>query len=62
TGVALGQIRERHKEQQRAESADRLARTAARTVDVAGTVAMTLVRTDEIGAGIGVLAHHLGTY
>lgn len=62
TGVALGQIRERHQEQQRAESADRLARTAARTVDVAGTVAMTLVRTDEIGAGIGVLAHHLGTY
>ncbi|MPZ00585.1 MAG: GAF domain-containing protein [Actinophytocola sp.] len=60
TGTVLEQIRERHKQQQRAEIAERAAQETTRTVDVVGAIAMSLARTEDIGVGIGVLAHHLG--
>lgn len=62
TGVALGQIRERHQEELRAETADRQAQAARRTLDLVGAVAMTLAHSDDLGAGIGVLAHQLSTH
>lgn len=60
TGIVLEQIRERHQQQERAEIAERAAQAARRTVDVVGTIAMSLAHTEDIGVGIGVLAHHLG--
>jgi sugar diacid utilization regulator/putative methionine-R-sulfoxide reductase with GAF domain len=62
TGVALGRIRERHHEQQRAEIAERVARAATHTVDVVGTIATSLARSEDVAVGIGVLAHHLGLF
>ncbi|MFD2400093.1 helix-turn-helix domain-containing protein [Prauserella oleivorans] len=60
TAVAFGRIRERHREEQRAELSERVAHAAARTVDVLGAIAMSLARTEDLVVGIGVLAHHLG--
>ncbi|MEU3274574.1 helix-turn-helix domain-containing protein [Saccharomonospora sp. NPDC006951] len=60
TGVALAQIRERHLHQERCEAAERAAGAGSRAVEALGAIAMSLVRTEDLSAGIGVLAHHIG--
>ncbi|ASR37136.1 hypothetical protein BAY61_21485 [Prauserella marina] len=60
TGVALAQIRERHLHRERCETAERAAHAGTRAVEVLGAIAMSLVRTEDLSAGIGVLAHHIG--
>lgn len=60
TGVALGKIMSRQRERRDADGNRRAAKEAHRAVAVINEVAGSLGRTDDIGAGIGVLAHRLG--
>jgi sugar diacid utilization regulator/putative methionine-R-sulfoxide reductase with GAF domain len=53
TGVALARIRDQHRDRQRAED-------ASRALALVRAAAAGLVRGEDAGPGIGVLAHHLG--
>lgn len=60
TGTVLDQIRKRHHDHDRANTAERHAYESQRAVEVAGTIAMSLTRTDDISVALGILAHNLG--
>jgi sugar diacid utilization regulator/putative methionine-R-sulfoxide reductase with GAF domain len=59
-GVVLGQIKQRHSEQEQAERADREVALARRAIDVLLKIATAVGGTDDIAAGIDTFAHHLG--
>jgi sugar diacid utilization regulator/putative methionine-R-sulfoxide reductase with GAF domain len=60
TGVALGNIMRRQRERTEADDTRRAVQEANRTVEAITAMATSLGHTDDIGAGIGVLAHRLG--
>ena len=57
--MALILLREQHRERERAEEAERRATAAARDLEVVRDTAVSLAHTEDIGAGIAVLARHL---
>jgi len=59
-GVCLSRIKERHREQELAEAARCAAEEAGRALEGASLTATSVIGTDDIGAGVEVLAHHLG--
>ena len=59
TAMALILLREQHRERERAEEAERRATAAARDLEVVRDTAVSLAHTEDIGAGIAVLARHL---
>jgi sugar diacid utilization regulator/putative methionine-R-sulfoxide reductase with GAF domain len=58
-GVALALIYEQRRDQAELDDARERARDAARALQAGTATAADLARTEDIGAGIGVLAHHL---
>jgi sugar diacid utilization regulator/putative methionine-R-sulfoxide reductase with GAF domain len=62
TGSALGLLREQHGDRQRADEAEQRARAAVRDLEIVHATAADLARTEDSGAGIAVLAHHLGMH
>jgi sugar diacid utilization regulator len=58
-GVALALIEERRRERADLDAERRRAQDAAHALHAGAATAAGLARTDDIGAGIGVLAHHL---
>lgn len=60
TGVALARLRESHTTGLRAEEAETTARAANDSLDVVRAMATSLASTEDIGAGLDVLAQHLG--
>ncbi|AEA23572.1 helix-turn-helix domain-containing protein [Pseudonocardia dioxanivorans] len=59
TAVALARIREHQRERSRAEQAERGSRAAARDLEVVRTTVGALVHSEDVGAGLAVLAQHL---
>lgn len=60
TGVALGWLRSRNRERQEAETARLDAAQVGLGLEAVTAMASALARTGDLGAGIGMLAHHLG--
>ncbi len=59
TAVALILLREQHRDRERADEAEQRAAAAARDLMVVRDTAVCLAHTEDIGAGISVLARHL---
>jgi sugar diacid utilization regulator/putative methionine-R-sulfoxide reductase with GAF domain len=59
-GVCLSRIKERHREQEFAVAAHRAAAEAGRALEGASLTAASVIGTEDVGAGVEVLAHHLG--
>src|SRR6266571_1584392 len=62
TAVALILLREQHRDRERVKEAEQRATAAARELQVVRDTAISLAHTEDIGAGIAVLARHLGMH
>ncbi|QLL06505.1 helix-turn-helix domain-containing protein [Mycobacterium vicinigordonae] len=60
TGVALARIAQHHSEQERAEQARRATTAAHDALQALRSIAEAVACSDDLGAGVDVLAHHLG--